>query len=923
MKITDIQINHMTRPIGFDLSDLQIDFATEGQWNSETKKSLKIWTDRSSQPVFQQIADYTDNVFRPEIRLQPRTRYFVEVGVKNANESSKETSWFETGKMSEPYLGSWLGNADKNIENTLFRKKFTLPVKVEKARLYATGLGVYEARLNGEKIGAEYLAPGLTAYDQWVQVQTYDVTELLQDDSNELLFSVGDGWYKGNFLFSGGREEIYGDQQRILAELHLELADGTEKIISTDSSWETAAGPVTKSGIYYGEDFDGTFVIDNWQKAEILDAPKDVLTDRYSLPLTIQAELPVKEVLVTPKGEKILDFGQNHAGTLSFYNHLPKGQEVVFSFGEILQDGSFYRDNLRCARAQWRFKSDGEAKWVMPAFTYFGFRYVKVEGIEVVNPEDFKAPVIYSQMERTGSFKSDNIKVNRLFQNIMWGQRSNFFDVPTDCPQRDERLGWTGDAEIFSDTAAYNMNTYQFFKKYSRDMLLEQQTHEGMLTMYAPSMKDDDGGNAIWGDAATIIPWNMYLHYGDPAILKQNYQAMKAWVDWIGRHTKKAGMWVSDFQLGDWLAMDGQDKATPAGATDTDYLASIYYLNSAHIVAKSAAILGHEADKQKYDALAAVIKKNIQDEYVTKVGRIASDTQTARVMALQFAAVDKKQQSQVISDLVKRIHQDGDHITTGFAGSAFLNRVLSRFGEHDLATNIFLNEDEPSWLYAVNLGATTIWERWNSVLPDSHMNPVGMNSLNHYSFGAIASWMYEYLLGFRDYTPGMQQIKLAPLFTSKLQHLQGSLRTSYGLLKVEYQLETNSDHLIEIELSVPFGMQVTVDLPRSENAVIYVNDAAYSGEFVLSAGKYQISYIPTKKYVETYSLASTPIDILNNPKLKEQFIVLLPELYKPFDHQGNVYHMMGNKPLTELLARQKVPEDRLERFKQILEATRK
>ncbi|MGU9946102.1 family 78 glycoside hydrolase catalytic domain [Lactobacillus delbrueckii subsp. bulgaricus] len=923
MKITDIQINHMTRPVGFDLSDLQIDFATEGQWNSETQKSLKIWTDSPGQPAFQQTADYTDNVFRPEIRLQPRTRYFVEIGVSNTDESAKGTSWFETGKMNEPYLGSWLGNADKNIENTLFRKKFILSAGVKNARLYATGLGVYEARLNGQKIGTEYLAPGLTAYDQWVQVQTYDVTNLLQGGQNELLFSVGDGWYKGNFLYSGGRENIYGDQQRILAELHLELVDGTEEVIVTDSSWETAAGPVTKSGIYYGEDFDGTFVIDNWQEAEILNAPKDVLTDRYSLPLTIQDELPVKEVLLTPKGEKILDFGQNHAGTLSFYNHLPKGHEVIFSFGEILQDGNFYRDNLRCARAQWHVKSDGEEKWIKPAFTYFGFRYVKVEGLEVVNPEDFKAPVIYSQMERTGSFKSDNTKVNRLFQNIMWGQRSNFFDVPTDCPQRDERLGWTGDAEIFSDTAAYNMSTYQFFKKYSRDMLLEQQTHEGMLTMYAPSMKDDDGGNAIWGDAATIIPWNMYLHYGDSAILKQNYQAMKAWVDWIGRHTKKAGMWINDFQLGDWLAMDGQDKATPAGATDNDYLASIYYLNSARIVAKSASILGYEADKQKYDALAAVIKKNIQDEFVTKAGRIASDTQTARVMALQFDVVDKEQEPQVISDLVKRIHQDRDHITTGFAGLAFLNRTLSRFGEHELAVTIFLNEDKPSWLYAVNLGATTIWERWNSVLADGHMNPAGMNSLNHYSFGSIASWMYEYLLGFRDYTPGMQKIKLAPLFTAKLQHLQGSLRTSYGLLKVEYQLETNSDHLIEIELSVPFGMQVTVDLPRSENVVIYVNSMSYSEKIVLTGGEYHISYVPTKMYIETYSMASTPIEILNNSKLKEQFIALLPEVYKSFDHQGNVYHMMGNKPLTEVLARQKVSKDRLEKFKRILETIRK
>ena len=348
-----------------------------------------------------------------------------------------------------------------------------------------------------------------------------------------------------------------------------------------------------------------------------------------------------------------------------------------------------------------------------------------------INPDDFKAAVMFSSMDQTGSLKTDNRKVNRLFQNVQWGQKSNFFDVPTDCPQRDERLGWTGDADVFSNTAAFNMNVFEFFKKYSRDMAVEQKDHGGMLTMYAPSMGVDDGGAAVWGDAATIVPWNMYQVYGDPAILRQNYTEMKAWVDWITQNTKTENLWTGCFQFGDWIALDGENPALPTGKTDEDFIASVYYCYSAEIVSKAAAILGHDEDAAFYSEKAAAIRKAIQNEYITANGRLAIDTQTGYALALYFNLVPENQQQRVLNDLTARLGKDDGHLKTGFVGTPFICQVLSRFGNHRLATKIFMNEDFPSWLYAVNMGATTVWERWNSVLEDGSMNPDGMNSLNH------------------------------------------------------------------------------------------------------------------------------------------------------------------------------------------------
>ncbi|MDT2397265.1 family 78 glycoside hydrolase catalytic domain [Enterococcus avium] len=883
MNISKILINHMTEPIGFQLDNLRIEFTVEAEQFTEITKQLTIWTDNYEAPVYQSKQEpFETNYFDVPLTLIPRTRYHVEIAIRDTNhELLTKESFFETGKMDEPFQADWIAHPDNAIQNTLFQKKISVKSQVAKARLYATGLGIYEAYINGEKVGDEYLTPGVTAYDQWIQVQTYDVTAAFQKAADhELFFTTGDGWYKGTLGFDGGMKNIYGDQQCVIGEFHVTYEDGQTEIISTDSSWVTTSGKVTKSEIYYGEDLNDTLTPSDWQSVILLDQNKALLQDRLSLPIKIMERLPIQEILETPAGEQVLDFGQNQTGWLEFYNREPKGTKLVFQMGEILQEDNFYRENLREARASFVYISDGEEKWVRPHFTFYGYRYVKVEGnTQALRKEDYQAAVLYSEMATTGEIKTTNSKVNRLFQNILWGQKSNFLDIPTDCPQRDERLGWTGDAEVFSKTAALNMNVFPFFKKYAKDIAIEQQLHDGMVPMYAPAMGNSDGGAAVWGDAATIIPWNMYQIYGDSAILRQNYTAMKDWVAWIQKNSKSSDLWTGTFQFGDWLALDGENPALPTGKTEEDFIASVYYYYSNDIIAQTAEILNFANDATYYREQAQRIKEAIVKEYITANGRLAIDTQTAYAIALYFELVPQSQRSRVAKDLVTRLKKDNDHLKTGFVGTPFICQVLSNYGYHKLATKIFLLEDFPSWLYAVNLGATTVWERWNSILPDGSMNPEGMNSLNHYSFGAIMEWAYSYLLGIKPAHPGYQEINFSPLFDYRLKQVNGHFDTTYGTFAVSYQIEADSEHTIKLNLTVPFGTTVHVDLPRGENGPVTVNNQEKNnGRFSLTCGTYEIAYVPSENYVEHYNSETPAAEIMADELLVQKIDAIDPVL---------------------------------------------
>ncbi|MBL1125085.1 Bacterial alpha-L-rhamnosidase [Streptococcus suis] len=870
MNITSITINHMEQPIGFELKSLRVNFKVKADTYEKVEKQIRITT--SGKTVYE--TDYIlfdDNTFDIDIELAPRTRYEVTVTLKSATETVSADTFFETGKMKEPFKAKWIANLNKDIQNTLFRSTIKIGKPVKNARLYMTALGVYETYINGKKVGNEFLAPGQTAYDQWVQIQTYDITEYLNLGLHELLISTADGWFKGAYGFIEGMDCIYGDHHRALAEYHIEYEDGTTDLIVTDENWETTAGQVTKSSLYYGEDRDDTFEITDWEPVSIVEGNFRVLTDRLSLPLLVKETLDVVEVLNTPAGETVLDFGQNHAGIFRFYNRTPKGTKIYLQVGEILQEDNFYNGNLRSARAGFEYISDGVEKWVQPKFTYYGYRYLKVEGIENISQDDFKADVIYSDMRTTGQIETNNPKVNRLFQNVIWGQKSNFFDVPTDCPQRDERLGWSGDANVFSNTALFNMDVYPFYRKYLRDLSIEQQLNDGRAPMYAPSFRNPDGGGAIWGDAVTFIPWNCYQATGDASLLLEHYDDMKAWVNWISSNTQTPNLWTDCFQFGDWLALDGENPAMPTGKTDEDFIASIYYHYSSYIIAETAKLLGNTTDAEIYSQLSDRILTAIRDEYISKNGKLTIDTQTAYALALQFNLVPEDQRDRVTNDLVSRLHKDDDHLKTGFVGTPYINQVLSKFGHHKLASKIFLHEDLPSWLYAVNLGATTVWERWNSVEPAGSMNPEGMNSLNHYSIGAIMEWGYKYVVGIRNPKAGYKEFDFSPEFDYRLDKIESYFDSPYGKISVNYQIECDENHTIKIHLTVPFGSTAHVHLPRSEQTNVSVNGNNYNnGHFELSGGNYTISYIPSHDYIERYNKDTSVSEIMSDPLLVEK-----------------------------------------------------
>ena len=915
----------MTEPLGFLLEHLRIEFTLETDHFEEIQKQLTLSV--ADQPVYQtEFLPFDNNFFEVDLDLLPRTRYDIMITIRTADqECISSSSFFETGKLSEPFQAQWIGNKDKEIQNTLFKKDITINKEVARARLYMTALGVYETLIDQEKIGNEFLAPGVNAYDQWTQLQTYDVTKALSLGQHELMISTADGWYKGPYGFIQGVKDIYGDQHRALAEYHIDYVDGTHEVITTDESWLTTTGKVTHSSIYYGEDRDDTLSIVNWKPVIILKESYDILSDRLSLPLIVKETLEVQEVLYTPAGETVLDFGQNHAGLFRFYNRTPKGTKIYLQVGEILQEGNFYRENLRSARAAFEYISDGEEKWVQPSFTYYGYRYMKVEGLDQLNPEDFKADVIYSDMRSTGEIETNNPKVNRLFQNIIWGQKGNFFDSPTDCPQRDERLGWTGDANVFSNTALYNMDVYAFYRKFLKDVAIEQQLNDGRTPMYAPSFGNKDGGGAIWGDATTFIPWNAYQVTGDASLLKEHYPSMKDWVDWITRNTGTENLWTHCFQFGDWLALDGENPAMPTGKTDEDFIASIYYHYSAHIVAETALLLGKTEEANTYKKLSQDIKQAIQAEYISANGRLTIDTQTAYALALAFELLPENQLERVARDLVTRLGKDDDHLKTGFVGTPYINQMLSQYGYHKLATTIFLHEDYPSWLYAVNLGATTVWERWNSVLPDGSMNPEGMNSLNHYSIGAVMEWAYKFVLGIRNSNQGFKEFDLAPEFDYRLNSVAGHYQSSCGKIAVSYRIETDEKHTITLTVDVPFGSTAHVTLPRSKGVLVSINDSSsHGGQFDLTAGYYEISYIPTQDYVERYA-ASTPVStIMADEELVAQIDAIHPVLDFFRKDPGAVQGGLGKLSLAkldEILPFITIPKEDLKKIESLLEQT--
>ena len=823
--IRDLSANRIINPLGFALGDTpRLNWIVEAEGDAQGMRTrVEIALDEQfTDPLFDSGLQEAINgiAYTPDLPpLLPRTRYYwrVQVRLASGHAAVSKTAWFETGKLTEPWDAQWISPDFPEDWHPVLFTDFTVDTPIATARVYTCGLGLYEAEINGQKIGNDYLSPGLCAYDKWIPYQTYDVSALVKKGSNSIAVSLGNGWYKGRYGLDREKQFQYGEAFALLLELVITLADGSVRRVVTNDRWQAKRGPVLSSSIFDGEHVDATLTDATVYPVKKADIDMNLLRPRINPPIKEMLTCTPVEIIHTPAGETVLDMGQNMVGFFSFYCNAPAGTEIKLQFGEVLQKGNFYNDNLRTAKQEFVYRTGGTPRWVRQQFTFYGFRYVKLtQWTGEVRPENFKGMVLYSDMQRTGSIKTGNPLVNRLFENTLWGQRGNYLDVPTDCPQRDERMGWTGDAQVFFGTAAFNMDVSAFFSKYIYDLGREQAALDGWVPVVIPKHDVWQVGACAWGDAATIIPWSLYVRYGDPAMLREQYPIMKAWVDAIHTHDEQTGgtrLWKGTFHYGDWLSLDVEDPVGYRfGGTGRTYLATCYYYYSTCLLLKAARVLGKQEDISYYQPLADAIQASFLRAYVTPDGKLAETTQTAYVLALYVDILPEAFRPQAAHALRLKLKESGYHLRTGFIGTAYLCRVLSATGNNDIAYKLLLQDDFPSWLYEVKMGATTIWERWNSILPDGSISDTGMNSLNHYAYGSIVEWIYRDVCGIQplEEAPGFRRFRLTPKPDVSLGSAAAVYRSPVGTIESEWTIENNT---LRYRFVVPFTATATLILP--------------------------------------------------------------------------------------------------------------
>lgn len=886
MYLSALTVEYRVNPIGIDEKKPRFSWKLNSKLKDTVQKAYQIEVYDGEELVWntcQVNSDQSVLVSYKGNALKASTLYNVHVKVwdNHENIATLETT-FETGLLSgDHFSADWITHTLGEIEACpVFVKNIAINKKIKKARIYSTALGVYEIQINNQKVGDEFFAPGWTNYKKRLQYQTYDVTQLLKE-SNELNIIVGNGWYKGILGFMN-QANHYGNRAAVLAELHVWYEDGSVEVIPTDLSWGCKTGVIRSSEIYNGETIDSTFESHEILPVEAFEYDKNRIVAQECEPVRITKRFIGKELIKTPKGEMVIDFGQNMSGLISFKVDGLEGQKIVIKHAEVLdKDGNFYTENLREAKATDTFICKGGEETFMPHFTFHGFRYICIEGLGTnIQLEDFTACAIHTDMQQTGSFSCSNQMVNQLQNNIEWGQRGNFLDVPTDCPQRDERLGWTGDAQMFCRTAGFNMNTALFFTKWLRDLASEQ-TLEFGVTDVVPDILGQKDGCAAWGDAATVIPWAMYEIYGDKQLLENQYQSMKDWVEFIRSKAGDSHLWQGGFQYGDWLGLDKEEMSDRTGATDIYLVASAYYAHSTQLLCKAANVLNKEADILEYSDLYEKIKTAFNEEYVTKTGRLVSETQTACVLALYFDLVNPKNRERIFNTLERNLANHKNHLVTGFVGTPYISHLLSEQGRHDLAGILLLNEDYPSWLYAIKLGATTIWERWNSMKIDGSFDESGMNSFNHYAYGAIGDWMYQKIAGLQLLEPGYKKVKIAPQFVKGITHAEAKLDTVYGNLSCHWSCKNK---VIMVDIEIPANTTAVVYLPEKEEMI------------ELGSGQYHYEY-PTETSLELdrFSMNSTLGFILEQPLAVE-----LLERYVPGTTTNPMIKMAYQLSLSEL-----------------------
>ncbi len=789
----------------------------------------QVWTSGKVSSDQSQYVSYDGPALASGTRYTAQVRVWDNAGkVSNWSESAWQTALFQ----KEDWKAKWItiGTPEDTTlrPSPIFRKEFSTSKKVAAATAFITAQGLYEAYINGKRIGDSYLTPGWTSYNKRIQYQQYDVTSLLQSGANAVGIEAGSGWYRGYIGFEN-QHNFYGNEVAVLMQIDVRYADGTSELIITDESWKSSTGSITSSEIYHGESIDSRKEQVGWNRTGFNDSkwsPVRVKTNTgvnlvatYNEPIRKHETFKAVKLITTPKGEQVIDFGQNLVGWVQVKASGKAGEKVTLYHAEVLDKaGNFYIDNLRPAKQKNEYTLKGGAEEVFePHFTFQGFRYIRVEGLTQIKPENFTAIALYSDMKPTGTFRSSSELINQLQHNIQWGQRGNFLDVPTDCPQRDERLGWTGDAQAFARTASFNFGVQNFFAKWLKDVELDQ--IEGSVPFVVPNVLGPNAsGSAGWADAATIIPWEMYMAYGDKQILQDQYQSMKNWVGFMERRSTNY-LWNQGFHFGDWLFYRPfDDNDGRSAVTDKYLIAQCFFAHSVELVIKTAKILGNEADVEKYNTLLKNVRDAFVREYVTPNGRLVSGTQTAFVLALHFDMLPESMRTQTVDRLVENVKSYGNHLTTGFLGTPYLCHVLSRFGHSDVAYTLLMQESYPSWLYPVKMGATTIWERWDGIKPDGTFQTPGMNSFNHYAYGAIGDWMYRVVAGIdtKEDAPGYKRIVIKPTIRPQLTSASASYLTPYGTVGSSWK--TSGSNVV-LDVEIPANTTATIYIPSGSGEV--------------------------------------------------------------------------------------------------------
>jgi alpha-L-rhamnosidase len=847
LTVANLRCEYKTDPLGVDISHPRLSWELASSERATLQSAYEIQVAASPDQLSKQKLLWDSGKTNssasthipyqgPPLKSAQRYYWRVQVWDNHAHTSSSEPAYWEMGLLRPAdWQARWITpnlqeDPEKSNPSPMLRRVFDVQENIVSARLYASAMGLYELNLNGARVGNQYFTPGWTAYDFRYQYQTYDVTSQIKPGKNCLGAYLGDGWFRGNLGFEHHRNS-YGQQLALLAQFVITYKNGKQQIVGTDGSWKAATGPILASDIYNGETYDARLERSGWSTANydehdwkgvtVIDSPKAKVVAAFGPAVREIEEIKPVKIIHTPEGDTVLDMGQNMVGWMRVRVNDHSGTVITLRHAEVLDSkGNFYTANLRSAKQTDQYTTNGQgAETFEPHFTFHGFRYVAVDGWPGEVPLDaFTGIVVHSAVEPTGTFESSNAMLNQLQHNIVWGQEGNFVDVPTDCPQRDERLGWTGDAQVFAPTATFLHDSASFYTKWLKDLALDQEDN-GAVPFVIPnalshSTRQGESGAAGWGDAAVVVPWTVYLSYGDRRVLEEQYSSMKAWVDFISQQAGPRHLWNTRETFGDWLAYATDDSDYPGATTDKDLVQTAYFAHSADLLRRTAVVLGKPEDAKSYGELFDQIRLAFQQEFVTPNGRLASNTQTAYALALAFGLLPESQRKEAAARLAADVRSFG-HLTTGFLGTPLLCRVLSDYGYLDEAYMLLNRKEYPSWLYPITKGATTIWERWDGIKPDGSFQDPGMNSFNHYAYGAIGEWMYSVVagIGIDPEQPGYKHILIEPHPGGGLDWVKSSLHTMYGNVSASW--EVNSKGMVT-RVTVPPNTTATIRLPRAK-----------------------------------------------------------------------------------------------------------